>query len=153
ERGEKLVLSLLAEQLADGAAFACADDVIRRLRRRKYPLELDHAHVATTLEKLFKGEMLLRDDQGSAHGYAFRMDLWRLWIRRQHSVWQVMREEKLEIRNDGRRRRAMVAVFAGLAVAIVTAGVLLLLPSWLGRRHAAPAAVAATDSAGTFAIE
>jgi PEGA domain-containing protein len=151
DRAEKLVLSLLAEQLADGAAFASADEVMRLLRRRKYPLELDHARVATTLEKLFKGEMLLRHDQGNVHGYAFRMDLWRLWIRRQHSVWQVMREEKLEIRSDARRRRTMVAVLAGLALAVVAAAA-LLLPA-LGRRPAGPLAGAPADSSAMFALE
>ena len=152
ERVEKLVLSLLAEQLMDSAAFAGADDVIRLMRRRKYPLDLDHAQVATTLEKLFKGEMLLRHDQGSSHGYAFRMDLWRLWIRRQHSVWQVMREEKLEIRSDPRQALRKAAIFAGLGLAVLTAGGFLLLPSWFGRRPSGTTA-GAGDSAATFALE
>ena len=152
ERIEKLVLSLLAEQLANETAFAGADDLLRLLRRRKYPLDLDHARVATTLEKLFKAELLLRQDTGSTHGYAFRMDLWRLWIRRQHSVWQVMREEGLEIRTDARKARRMaLAVFAGLALAVVVGGA-LLVPPLLGRRHTATPA-AAGDSVATLALE
>jgi hypothetical protein len=149
ERIEKLVLSLLAEQLESETVFAGADDLLRLLRRRKYPLDLDRAQVATTLEKLFKSELLLRQDTGSTHGYAFRMDLWRLWIRRQHSVWQVMREEGLEIRPDMRKQRTAVAVFAGLALAVVLGGA-LLLPPWLGRRHAS---TVAADSVATFALE
>jgi hypothetical protein len=152
ERVEKLVLSLLAEHLMDASAFAGADDVIRLLKRRKYPLDLDRARAATTLEKLFKTEVLLRNDQGSTHGYAFRMDLWRLWIRRQHSVWQVMREEGIEIRTGGRKVRAGVAIFAGLALAIVLAGA-LLLPSWLGRPHGGTLASATTDSSATLFLE
>ena len=99
ERDEKLVLALLAEQLVDQDAHAGSDELCRLLRRRQYPLDLDKAHIETTLEKLFKPhEMLLRRDIGNERDYAFRMDLWRLWIRRQHSVWQVMRELGLEIR-------------------------------------------------------
>lgn len=152
ERIEKLVLSLLAEQLASEKVFAGAADLLRLLRSRKYPLDLDLASVATTLEKLFKSELLLRQDTGSTHGYAFRMDLWRLWIRRQHSVWQVMREEGLEIRPDARKaRRTVLAVFAGLVLAVVVAGA-LLVPPLLGRRQRATPA-AAGDSVATLALE
>jgi hypothetical protein len=152
ERIEKLVLSLLAEQLESETVFAGADDLLKLLRRRKYPLDLDRAQVATTLEKLFKSELLLRQDSGSTHGYAVRMDLWRLWIRRQHSVWQVMREEGLQIRPDVRKvQRTAWAVFAGLVLAVVLGGALLVLPS-LGRRHAGTVAVAG-DSVATFALE
>src|SRR5262245_31595170 len=109
ERDEKLVLALLAERLESSAAFGGADDLTRLRRKRQYPIELQHARVATTLEKLFQSEMLLRSDRGSAHTYAFRMDLWRQWIRRQHSVWQVMREEGLEIRGKSKWKFTWVA--------------------------------------------
>jgi branched-chain amino acid transport system substrate-binding protein len=117
ERDEKLVLALLAECLQDEGACARVDDLTRLLRKRGYPLDLDKARIATMLEKLFKSEMLLRDDRSAPHGYSFRMDLWRLWIRRQHSVWQVMREVGLGIRSDPNRRRVRVLVWAAAVVA------------------------------------
>jgi PEGA domain len=120
ERDEKLVLALLAEQLGDPSAQAGGDELVRLLRRRQYPLDLDKAHIETTLEKLFKHEMLLRRDVGNEREYAFRMDLWRLWIRRQHSVWQVMREEGLQIRPvGGRRLRMAIAMAGGLALLLI----------------------------------
>ena len=85
----------------------------------QYPLDLDKAHIETTLEKLFKHEMLLRRDIGNEREYAFRMDLWRLWIRRQHSVWQVMRELGLEIRPVVSRRLRTTLAVAGALVSVL----------------------------------
>jgi hypothetical protein len=98
DRDEKLALALLAETLPDDRSHATVEDIRRLIRRREYPLDLNKASIATALEKLFKSEMVLRSDATAPPGYAFRMDLWRLWIKRQHSVWQVMREAGLEIR-------------------------------------------------------
>src|SRR6185369_9345371 len=84
ERDDKLVLALLAEALDAPDAYASVDDLQRHLKRRGYPLGLDTVTIATTLEKLFAAEMLLRRDVPAPPAYALRMDLWRLWIRRQH---------------------------------------------------------------------
>jgi hypothetical protein len=151
ERDEKLVLALLAECLSDDMAHAGVDGVVRHLRRREYPLELEKARIATALEKLFKGEMLLRSDRTSLPEYAFRMDLWRLWIRRQHSVWQVMREEGLEIRKGlaGRSVARRRAVVGALVVVALTAAV--FLPRWLGDRRAAVPSGATGQAAGPTA--
>jgi hypothetical protein len=146
ERNEKLVLSLLAECLEDAMSFAGVENLARHLRRRQYPLELDRASIATTLEKLFKSELLLRDDRGSAHAYAFRMDLWRLWIRRQHSVWQVMREEGLEIRRPTRSRTAAIAVGGAILISVIAA--LVLQP----RNRSSEPVAAGTSLAGANAM-
>jgi hypothetical protein len=126
ERNEKIVLALLAECLGEENAHAGVDDLVRHLRHRQYPLELDKTAVATTLEKLFKTEFLLRDDRASTHAYAFRMDLWRLWIRRQHSVWQVMREEGLSIRRPIRWVRPAFAIAAVIVIVSVIATLLVM---------------------------
>lgn len=141
ERNEKLVLALLAECLSDGEAHTGAEELMRHLRRRQYPLELDKAHVATTLEKLFKSDFLLRHDEGSTHQYAFRMDLWRLWIRRQHSVWQVMREEGLTIRKPHRLRPA-VNIAVGLIVLVAVPSLVLKIGRDRRDTHQEPAEAA-----------
>ncbi len=130
EQDEKLTLALLAEVLPDPGAHASVEDVRRAIRRREYPLDLDTARISTALEKLFKSEMALRDDSNSPPGYAFRMDLWRLWIRRQHSVWQVMREAGLEIRTPTslKQRKALVVGGFAAGVAAVLAAIVWLKP-------------------------
>ena len=91
EDREKLVMALLAETIDDGDGFSRSRDLLEKIRAAKYPLDLDNAAIATSLEKLFGMEILLKNNKADA-GYAFRMDLWRMWVRRMHSVWQVMRE-------------------------------------------------------------
>jgi hypothetical protein len=115
ERDEKLVLGLLAETLADDRDFATQKQLSRTIEQRRYPFELDVAPIATALEKLFKSEMLLKND-ATPPAYAFRMDLWRRWVRRMHSVWQVMREEGLSIRTQRPRYRRRLALAAALIV-------------------------------------
>jgi hypothetical protein len=131
EHDEKLALALLAEVLTDGTAYSGIDPILRHLKRRGYPLKLERSRLATSLESLFKSEMLLRRDQADQHEYAFRMDLWRLWIRRQHSVWQVMREVGIDIRVDPWWKKP-AAQWAGRGVAVVGAIVLILV---LTRKH------------------
>ena len=136
DRDEKLVLALLAESLADERAFATQKDLSRTILAGRYPFDLDLARISIALEKLFKSEMLLKND-ATPPAYAFRMDLWRLWIRRMHSVWQVMREEGLSIRELRSRRRERLRI--ALPAAVVAA-LLLFGGLWLGRvrRPAAP---------------
>lgn len=133
---DKLVLALLAESLEDGSAHASVDALLAQLKRGEYPLELDRVRTATTLEKLYKTEMLLRSDREGAPEYAFRMDLWRFWIRRQHSVWQVMREEGLAIRKP---RRPLLPILgaAGLVLGILA---VIVVPRLRGRSQSAQAA-------------
>jgi hypothetical protein len=123
ERDEKLVLALLAEALADVAATAPAAQLTQILRQRQYPLDLGRARLSTVLEKLFRDELLLRDDASHPPRYSFRMDLWRSWIRRMHSVWQVIREEGMSLRPAAkvwwRRPQSLVAGGAGAAVLVV----------------------------------
>jgi hypothetical protein len=121
ERDEKLVLALLAETLEDDEAFATVAGIQQTVRRHDYPLDLSTARIATALEKLFKSEMALRSDETTPPGYAFRMDVWRLWIRRQHSVWQVIRELGLAIPHGktARGRRWLLVGLAGTLAAVV----------------------------------
>jgi PEGA domain-containing protein len=148
ERDEKLVLALVAESLPDAGASAAVTDLERLRRQRQYPVALERAGIATTLEKLFKSEMLLRSDHGSLPAYAFRMDLWRLWVRRQHSFWQVMRELGIEIRPARRRGWWAIGVGAVLAVAMVLGWVLRPKPRAPVESTAAPPA-----STARFALE
>ncbi len=147
ERDDKLALALLAEAVADDVAYTGVDPIMRHLRQRGYPLQLDKAVIAPTLEKLFKTDMLLRNDRADEHEYTFRMDLWRRWIKRQHSVWQVMREEKLEIRSQKGWRRPLVRQVG--AVVVATAVVALVLK--LSMKRDEPPIAGATNPTGPIA--
>jgi hypothetical protein len=112
---EKLVLSLMAETLERDTDHAPAAKVQEFMRRRRYPLDLNEARIGAALESLFESDMLVKDE-AAPPGYAFRMDLWRRWVRRMHSVWQVLRELGMKVRHrPGRLRPALLAA-GGLAV-------------------------------------
>lgn len=86
---EKLVMSLLAEVLDGANAVATVGKIARVIAKEKYPVMLSENSIRLTLEELVRGDVLKRvgDD-----GYCFRIDLFRIWIRKSHSLWQVVRE-------------------------------------------------------------
>lgn len=135
ETDEKLTLALLAEALSNDRDHAADAALARLIRRRDYPLEMDRRRIAAALENLFSAELLSKDDSLQPPGYAFRMDLWRSWIHRMHSVWQVMREIGLDIRRTKGLRigswrvsplRASLALLVLVAVAALSWRALVL---------------------------
>jgi ligand-binding sensor domain-containing protein len=86
---EKLVLSLLGEELADGGLFATAHELRSSVRANDYPVNLSENTIRLTLEEMFRRELL---EKNATDGFRFKIDLLRLWIRRSHSIWQVVKE-------------------------------------------------------------
>lgn len=86
---EKLVLSLLGEGLPDGTWFATAFQLRASVKENDYPVNLSENTIRLTLEEMFRRELLEKD---AADGFRFRIDLLRLWTRRSHSIWQVVKE-------------------------------------------------------------
>jgi ligand-binding sensor domain-containing protein len=86
---EKLGLSLLGEVLADGIAYATAGELRASVKANDYPVNLSENTIRLTLEEMFRRELLEKD---TADGFRFKIDLLRLWIRRSHSIWQVVKE-------------------------------------------------------------
>jgi ligand-binding sensor domain-containing protein len=86
---EKLVLSLLAEVLPDGVYYATSHELRSSVRTNQYPVNLSENTIRLTLEEMFRRELVEKD---AADGFRFRIDLLRLWIRRSHSIWQVVKE-------------------------------------------------------------
>ncbi|HET9533368.1 MAG TPA: two-component regulator propeller domain-containing protein [Blastocatellia bacterium] len=86
---EKLALSLLAEILPDGNAYATAYELRTSVRANDYPVNLSENTIRLTLEEMYRRELLEKD---ASDGFRFKLDLFRLWIRRSHSIWQVVKE-------------------------------------------------------------
>lgn len=86
---EKLALSLLSEMLVDNRSFATAHDLRAAIKAREYPVNLSETTIRLTLEEMFRRELLDKDAGG---GFRVKIDLFRLWIRRSHSIWQVVKE-------------------------------------------------------------
>ncbi|HSE99152.1 MAG TPA: two-component regulator propeller domain-containing protein [Blastocatellia bacterium] len=86
---EKLALSLLAEILPDGTAYATAYELRTSVKANEYPVNLSENTIRLTLEEMYRREIL---DKDASDGFRFKLDLFRLWIRRSHSIWQVVKE-------------------------------------------------------------
>ncbi len=95
---KKLILALLAEVLED-EHDAVHPDFIRKTSRRQEAEFGFHASlqsIITTLEGLFQDEVVRKEDDI----YAFQVDLFRLWIKRDHSIWRVMKEVGKDMADD-----------------------------------------------------
>ncbi|HST21224.1 MAG TPA: two-component regulator propeller domain-containing protein [Blastocatellia bacterium] len=86
---EKLALSLLAETLPDGNEHATAYSLRESVKWNNYPVNLSETTIRLTLEEMFRRELL---EKNGTDGFRFKIDLFRLWIRRSHSIWQVVKE-------------------------------------------------------------
>lgn len=87
---QKLILSLLADGLED-AEDALHPDFIRKTTRKhetEFDLHISIQTIRSTLESLYH-QKIVRKTEGL---YAFQIDLFRLWIKREHSIWRIMKE-------------------------------------------------------------
>ena len=125
---EKLGLSAIAEIHKNGIRPVVADDIIRYVHEHRISYRLNRAELMRDLESLFTHDVLDKDPM--TEGYTFKMDLWRLWITRMHSIWQVVRE--IGARPLGamlRRRILAVAAMAGVLAGTVYFAIRFLTPA------------------------
>ena len=90
---KKLILSLLSEMLKDSNGFVQAQDMHKFSSKREFGINVTLKTISTTLETLYHQHLLRKvEDQ-----YCFHMDLFRRWIKLDHSFWQVMKEISTDI--------------------------------------------------------
>jgi hypothetical protein len=150
---EKLCLSSLAELCADANEPKTIEEIAGYPREQQTGWRFDRNSLQEAVERLFHHDFLIKTEDGT--GYAFKMDLWRLWVRRMHSIWQVIEEitENGRTPEGGLRRDT-----GGGARRWVLAGGLAPRSSWCPRipggspstrRRRAPGPTWATPSTGT----
>ena len=86
---EKVALALLAEALRDEASWATAGQLLADATEKGIPIATDVAALQSALERLFEKELLAKS---ADRAFQYRIDLLRHWIRRTHSIWQVVKE-------------------------------------------------------------
>jgi hypothetical protein len=124
----KFALSSLAGTLVAARDRSDAGGVYHFLKTSKIVLPFNRERLNVFLEEAYQKEFL---DKGDDDAYAFRMDLYRRWIRKEHSVWKVLKEVNLEVKQ---RRSRIKVVAVGAAAAILTAGLLVFFLRD-GRQH------------------
>lgn len=125
---EKIALSIIGEVSRDEIKPVLAKDVVAFARAEKVGYDIDPGKLNETLEKLFHHGLLDKGDTS----YTFKMDLWRRWIGRMHSIWQVVdeltsgEEELGEGLTKSRPRRARLGVIVPVAVVVLAAAFILI---------------------------
>jgi hypothetical protein len=87
---DRLALAIIAELSKEAVRPMSSDEILAYAKSEQLGFDIDAGELNKTLEGLFHGDLL--DKAGDGRGYTFRMDLWRLWVIRMHSVWQVIDE-------------------------------------------------------------
>ena len=89
EPEQRSALSFLGEVLEDSSRYASAEVLVNFARDQNLRLELQLSELEQVLDELFVREVLERERAGEGqYEYRFRADLFRLWARQAHSVWQ-----------------------------------------------------------------
>lgn len=139
---ERMILSCLASMAPAAGAVVDVADLEDYPRREDLGFTFDPHRLREATERLFGEDLLIKDTGGSCYG--FKMDLWRRWVRRMHSTWQVLDEiDKGNNQGDGgilpsRKSGAAklrVGVLAGVALAVG----LLAFFVWWGNRDGSDA--------------
>lgn len=144
---KKLILSFLSEILEDSSSFIQASEMHKFSRKREFGINLSLKTISTTLETLYHQQLLKKTESG----YNFYMDLFRGWVKQDHSFWQVMKEistdisginvedsvsiasttyetEKSFFDKEGQsKRKVLIPVISGTVIIIALAGYFLFL--------------------------
>jgi hypothetical protein len=124
---EKLTLAIMAELNREEPKPVAPDDILDYAKRENIGYSLDINELNKTLESLFHGDVL--DKEADSDAYRFKMDLWRLWVSRMHSVWQTI--DEMEHSEEGavgkgifsqeaaRRRKRRIILGGGAAALIL----------------------------------
>jgi hypothetical protein len=87
---EKIMVSLLAEAIADEMAYASVDDIAAKAPN--YDLQYSRADISKNLARLWEEHIIEKKAKTEAESYRFRMDLTRAWIQAEHPIWAVIKE-------------------------------------------------------------
>lgn len=136
---EKLCLSVIAEMNRSDLAPVSAVQIAEFMQRENLGYRYDFNALKKTLENLFTGQLL--DKSADEDTYKFKMGLWRLWITRMHSVWQVIdeMERASEIPPELMRveqQKGRKWIYVAATVVIVAAAAYALRGGFLGRSDA-----------------
>lgn len=118
---QKLALASLGALSRDEACSLCASDILTILRTEKTGITLAEDKLNEALERLFQEDLLEKSEDGTR--FSFKMDLWRLWIGRMHSIWQALDE----IRHEGRKPEEGIISVSGRRLKRIGLGVAALL--------------------------
>lgn len=147
---QRLAMAVIAERLRAGGESVSSEEICEFAEREDIGFRFDPVALNKSLESLFHDDLVVKD--ADADRYCFKMGLWRRWITRMHSVWQVIDEiDQAGGPEEGggllvaprRTHRSRTALFTALAVVVVAA---VIGYQFLGPTGPVGTAVAPVDS-------
>jgi len=140
---ERLTLAIMAELGRESIVSIRSDDIGRFIKEKQIGVHIDHTVLNESLERLFHQDILEKDPSGES--YSFKMGLWKKWIARMHSVWEITDEMKdsEDVLGEGislprgRRRRGRLVIAVSLTILAIAVAVVAYLQ---GREKAEPVA-------------
>jgi hypothetical protein len=121
----KVLLAALGGALAQGEAWAGPVELARFLRSSRLRLASGREQLLIWLEEAYHRELLEKQE---GERYRFRMDLLRLWVRREHSIWKVAKETGAAAPRSGAPRWLWPSAAALAALGLAAAAWRLLPP-------------------------
>ena len=144
------MLSSLAGRLETNSAWADGRQVVRYILDARIILPFNKEKATVLLEENYHKEFIEKNDAGA---YRFRMDVFRHWVRREHSIWKVVKEADMDFRTTSRAIVIPTSIVGG-AIAVFALAWFLLVPRFLpgladwGRNIGLLPEEVATESAG-----
>lgn len=123
---DKATMAILAELNRAGPRLVKLPEFLAYQKAEKVPAGLGISLLQESLERLFHGDLLDKSPAGDA--FIFRMDLWRRWVARMHSIWQVVDEIGAAGRDSHPRGRLLAGLTVGVAALALTLGAM-----WVNR--------------------
>jgi hypothetical protein len=121
----RLILSALGGLIKNSEDWIADQEVYHFLLQSKIRLPFKRERINILLEEAYQKEFLEKNEEEK---YRFKMDLFRRWIKKEHSIWKTVKEVKLEL------KKPLNIVLSSLAVPVALAfiGFVLFfaLPAW-----------------------
>ena len=88
---QRIILALLAEILDNPASYITVKQIIAFGNEHVEGLQMSESEIQSGLDELCDEEILDRERAGEGrYEYRYKVDLFRHWVRRGHSIWQLL---------------------------------------------------------------
>ena len=120
---DQIILSSLGSRLAGPEDWSGSVEIAAFIKGNRIVLPFARERINVLLEEAYHAEFL---EKGEAGSYRFRMDIFRGWIRREHSIWKVAKEARLSFRKSARPFVIAGSALVVLAIAAALGWYLLI---------------------------
>jgi AAA+ ATPase superfamily predicted ATPase len=125
----RLILSALGGLVKRADEWTEDESVYGFLLQTKVRMPFKRERINILLEEAYQKEFLEKNEEEK---YRFKIDLFRRWIRKEHSIWKTVKEVGLELRKP----LSAFIPWAAVPIGVIILGFFLIfaLPQWFGVR-------------------